>query len=67
MENWLNINGKTIIVTGGNSGIGLHIANQLKQNGANVVIADLNVETGNNNGVFNVKTDVTSVESIMIW
>jgi sorbitol-6-phosphate 2-dehydrogenase len=64
MENWLNINGKTIIVTGGNSGIGLHIANQLKQNGANVVVADLNVETGNNNGVFNVKTDVTSVESI---
>lgn len=64
MENWLNLDGKTIIVTGGNSGIGLHIVDQLKGNGANVVVADLSVETGNENGVFNVKTNVTSVDSI---
>lgn len=63
-ENWLNINGKTIIVTGGNSGIGLHIANQLKENGANVIVADLNVETGNGDGVYNIKTDVTSICSV---
>jgi len=63
-ENWLNINGKTIIVTGGNSGIGLHITNQLKENGANVIVADLNVETGNGDGVYNIKTDVTSICSV---
>lgn len=63
-ENWLNINKKTIVVTGGNSGIGLHIANQLKENGANVVVADLNVETGKGDGIYNIKTDVTSIESV---
>lgn len=64
MEDWLNLNGKTIIVTGGNSGIGFHIAAQLKKNGANVVVADVNVKTGDGDGVYNVKTDVTSIDSI---
>ncbi|APC38834.1 sorbitol-6-phosphate dehydrogenase subunit [Clostridium estertheticum] len=63
-KNWLNIDGKTIIVTGGNSGIGLHIVNELKENGANVVVADMNVETGKKDGVYNIKTNVTSIDSI---
>lgn len=63
-NNWLNLSEKTIIVTGGASGIGLHIADELKEQGANVVVADLNVETGEKDGKFNIKTDVTSVNSI---
>jgi len=63
-DNWLNLTGKTIIVTGGNSGIGKHIAKELGSNGANVVVADLSVETGEGDGVFNIKTDVTNVKSI---
>lgn len=64
-NNWLELDGKTVIVTGGNSGIGLHIADHLKQQGANVVIADLSVETGTSvYGKLNVKTDVTSVASV---
>lgn len=63
-KDWLNINGKTIIVTGGNSGIGLHIVNELKKNGANVVVADLNVENGEKDGVLNIKTDVRMIDSV---
>lgn len=63
-ENWLNLTGKTIIVTGGNSGIGKHIAEELVKNGANVVVADLSVDTGKGDGVYNIRTDVTSVKSI---
>ena len=63
-NNWLSLEGKTAIVTGGASGIGLHISNELKAQGVNVVVADLNVETGEADGKLNVQTDVTSVESI---
>ncbi len=63
-DNWLNLNGKTVIVTGGNSGIGKHIADELRKNSANVVVADLSVETGKGDGVYNIRTDVTSVESV---
>jgi sorbitol-6-phosphate 2-dehydrogenase len=63
-SNWLNLSGKTVIVTGGNSGIGLHIANELKENDANVVVADLSVETGKSDGIYNIKTDITSIDSI---
>ena len=63
-DNWLNLNGKTVIVTGGNSGIGKHIADELRKNSANVVVADLSVETGKGEGVYNIRTDVTSVESV---
>lgn len=64
-DNWLNLTGKTVIVTGGNSGIGKHIAKELEKNGANVVVADLTVETGKREGgLYFVKTDVTNVKSI---
>jgi len=64
MGNWLNLNGKTIVVTGGASGIGLHIVQELKKNEANLVVADINVETGEKDGVYNIKTDITSVQDI---
>ena len=38
---WLNLEGKTIIVTGGASGIGLAIAKELLNDGASVVVLRL--------------------------
>lgn len=46
MSDWLNLSGKTIIVTGGGLGIGRAIAEGLSQVGANVVIADFNAAAG---------------------
>ena len=43
---WLELEGKVAIVTGGASGIGLSIADELRKNGAKVVVSDLNVEEG---------------------
>ena len=39
---WLNLEGKTIIVTGGASGIGRAVSEELLQDGANVVVCDMN-------------------------
>lgn len=63
-NNWLKLKGKNVIVTGGASGIGLHIVNVLKKNEANVIVADLNVEDGEKNGVYNIKTDITLIKSL---
>jgi meso-butanediol dehydrogenase/(S,S)-butanediol dehydrogenase/diacetyl reductase len=41
------LSGRTIIVTGGGSGIGAGISRGMAEEGANVVIADLNAEAGN--------------------
>lgn len=64
VDNWLKLDGKKVIVTGGASGIGLAISKELKANGAQVIVVDLNVETGMEDGIFNIQTDVTSTESI---
>ena len=40
------LKGRNIIVTGAGSGIGAGIAADLAQNGAKVVVADINVENG---------------------
>jgi NAD(P)-dependent dehydrogenase (short-subunit alcohol dehydrogenase family) len=42
----VNIDGRTFLVSGGGSGLGAATARLLAENGANVVIADLNAETG---------------------
>ncbi len=64
----MQIKGNTFIVTGGASGLGAASATMLAENGANVVIADLQVEKGQahaaklgKNARF-VKCDVTSEE-----
>lgn len=71
-NSWLNIEGKTAIVTGGSSGIGKEIARQLYHNGANVVISDINIKKDDfaevsqkyNNKYLFLKTDVTNSISV---
>ena len=67
LQQCINLDGKTAIVTGGAMGIGFGIAYRLAEAGANVVIADLNEDVGNaalkelnDNGwkVAFIKTDV---------
>ena len=69
------VEGKTIIVTGAAQGFGEGIARELIKEGANIVVADLNEETGvktaeafnalckNNRAIF-VKTNVADLESL---
>src|SRR5690625_6065531 len=61
----MNMNNKVIIVTGGESGIGKAIAKQLFEFGANVVIADINVDTElKSDSWYKVKCDITNKKEI---
>jgi NAD(P)-dependent dehydrogenase (short-subunit alcohol dehydrogenase family) len=69
-----DISGKTAIVTGAASGIGLGIATALAEAGANVVMADIQKETveqaahglsGTNKQVMPVRIDVTQEQSVL--
>lgn len=64
MDHWLALEGKTVIVTGGSSGIGKAIATHLHEVGAQVVVADLNAPTDAPEGVGFIATDITSRESV---
>ena len=68
-----DLDGKTLVVTGGASGIGKAIVTLASQNGASVIIADVDEERGSalerelkNGGssVLFVKTDVTDYDSV---
>ncbi|MBE6703287.1 MAG: SDR family oxidoreductase [Ruminococcaceae bacterium] len=68
MESWLNIEGKSIIVTGAASGIGLACAQELLNDGAYVTVCDIAenapaLEEGNGKLLY-VRTDVTSKASV---
>lgn len=64
-QSWLDLKGKVVIVTGGASGIGKHITEQLKVNKAKVAVADLNVTTeAIADHVLHVQCDVTSQASV---
>ena len=69
-----DISGKTAIVTGAASGIGLGIATALAESGANVVMADIQKEaveqaahnlSGTNKRVMPVRVDVTLEQSVI--
>lgn len=60
MNNWLNIEGRVYIVTGGSSGIGAAIIKELANAGSNVIDADLNEPQEINNNVTYYHTDVTN-------
>ena len=47
MQTWLNLQDKIIIVTGGASGIGLAIVEELLAQGANVQMVDIHGGDGN--------------------
>jgi NAD(P)-dependent dehydrogenase (short-subunit alcohol dehydrogenase family) len=70
----MDISGKTAIVTGAASGIGLGIATALAEAGANVVMADIQKEaveaaahglSGTNKRVLPVRIDVTQERSVL--
>ena len=64
-KSWINLSEKVVIVTGGASGIGSRISEQLHQNGAKVVVADLTVETEDHEkGMYYIQCDVTNKESV---
>lgn len=63
---WLNLEGKTVIVTGGASGIGRAVVEELLADGANVAVCDMNLQAPayDNGTVLYIPTDVTSRESV---
>lgn len=64
-KSWLGLEEHVVIVTGGASGIGKHVATTLRDAGATPVIVDVNVTTGDEiEGMYCVKCDVTSKESV---
>lgn len=66
---WLNLKGKTVIVTGGAAGIGRSVAQGFAEHGANVVVADISpagaelVQELPGEHLF-VLTDVTKADSV---
>lgn len=70
MKSWLDLEGKTAVVTGGASGIGKAVAQSFLDNGANVVVCDMNPEAPEFNltvasgELLYVVTDVTQAESV---
>lgn len=69
MNNWLNLEGKTVIVTGGASGIGYATVEEFIKDGANVTVCDINPTAPEFKGakegqLLYVPTDVTSRESV---
>lgn len=61
MVDWLNIKGKTVIVTGGASGIGEAVVNEFINLGANVVVGDLVEKDSDNDRLMYVNCDVTNI------
>lgn len=67
---WLALEGKTAVVTGGASGIGKAVVQAFLDNGANVVVCDMNphvpeykIKDGSGEYLY-VQTDVTNSESV---
>lgn len=64
-QDWLQLEDKVVIVTGGASGIGRHVVDTLIKVGAKAVVVDMNVETGTEmDGAYCVQCNVTDTESV---
>ena len=64
-ENWLDLQDKVVIVTGGASGIGKHVVTTLEAAGAKAVVVDMNVKTGDfMDGAYCVQCNVTDPASV---
>lgn len=64
-ENWLGLQDKVVVVTGGASGIGKHVVTTLVSVGAKAVIVDMNVTTGDTvAGAYCVQCNVTDKDSV---
>ena len=64
-KGWLGLEDHVVIVTGGASGIGKHVVQALAAAGAQAVVADMTVDTGDElDGAYCVKCDVTSPGSV---
>jgi sorbitol-6-phosphate 2-dehydrogenase len=63
---WLGLENSVVIVTGGASGIGKHISQQLAKVGAKVAVSDISVTTGIDpeTGILNVTCDITDPASV---
>lgn len=71
MKNWLGLEEKTVIVTGGASGIGRAVVEEFLADGANVVVCDISenspeFKNATKDNMLYVKTDVTSKKEVDI-
>lgn len=64
MTDWLNISGKTVVVTGASSGIGKAIVDELLNLGVNVANFDVTDNQEDHPNLFFQKVDVTSREQV---
>src|SRR3981189_380461 len=60
-RNVMSLKGKTAVVTGSTSGIGLGIAHALAQDGANIVLNGLGTEKDNEKAIAEVKKHGTRI------
>lgn len=64
-QGWLCLEDRVVIVTGGASGIGRHVATTLTAAGAKTVVVDMNVKTGEElDGAYCVQCNVTDADSV---
>ena len=65
---WLALEGRSFLVTGGASGIGLAVVRELLADGANVIVCDIDpicpAEFEGRDAVTYLRTDVTNAESV---
>ena len=61
---WLNLEGKTVVVTGGASGIGAAVVDEFLNQGCNVVVSDLTEKESDNDKLLYVKCDVTNRSNV---